>query len=200
MTPRLRAMRASRINASRPEDLAVAILAGLSLGVILALLVTSAAEAGGPTYPSPFAAANAFVEQGQGQSQSVSVSQEGGAGDYPRVAPAILAPALVAAPETCMGSTSIGVSTLVGGGSIGQTWVSEGCELRMFARSLQALGQSAAALALLSQDARVAKALWDTGTRLSPGQAPAGSDPIVPSATVVRVAWPRPFFGAGEGP
>lgn len=106
--------------------------------------------------------------QGQGQSQSskqntsVDASQ-----DSPRQAPPAFAPNLVAAPETCMGSTAIGASTPFGGVAIGTTYKSDDCELRMFARSLSALGQNEAALALLAQNPKVAAALRTVGAKLS---------------------------------
>lgn len=78
-------------------------------------------------------------------------------------APSAFAPALTSAPETCFGSTSAGASGGNGifgfGLSFGTTWKSDDCELRMFARSLQALGESKAALALLAQNEKVAAAL-----------------------------------------
>ncbi len=107
-------------------------------------------------------------KQGQAQNnkqniapaQNTTVTNET---DVPRQAPPAFAPNLVAAPETCMGSTAIGASTPFGGVSVGSTYKSEDCELRMFARSLQALGQSEAALALLAQNEKVAAALKASG-------------------------------------
>ena len=62
-----------------------------------------------------------------------------------------------------MGSTAVGASTPFGGVSIGSTFKSDDCELRMFARSLSALGQNDAALALLAQNPKVAEALKPSG-------------------------------------
>ena len=108
--------------------------------------------------------------QAQGQStnnkQTIAPSQGTNVNvdsDVPRQAPPAFAPNLVAAPETCMGSTAIGASTPFGGVSVGSTYKSDDCELRMFARSLQALGQSDAALALLAQNEKVAAALKASG-------------------------------------
>ena len=64
-----------------------------------------------------------------------------------------------------MGSSSIGASGPFAGLSIGTTWKSKGCELRMFARSLIALGYTEAALALLAQDKTVAQALQAAGVK-----------------------------------
>lgn len=127
--------------------------------------------------------------QGNVQSTSVDASQ-----DTPRQAPPAFAPNLVAAPETCMGSTAVGASTPFGGVSIGSTFKSDDCELRMFARSLSALGQNEAALALLAQNPKVAAALRAVGAKaawlqqekdLTP-KAMAGSITVAP--TLVRAA------------
>ena len=113
-------------------------------------------------------------QQGQRQGSTTSGNVQGGntvggssmsvdSGDVPRQAPSAHAPNLVAAPETCMGSTAVGASTPFGGVSVGTTYKSDDCEIRMFARSLMALGQKEAALALLAQNAKVAAALRATG-------------------------------------
>ena len=106
---------------------------------------------------------SAKQQQSQGNVQSTAV--DASQGDYPAQAPPAFAPNLVAAPETCMGSTAIGASTPFGGVAIGSTYKSDDCELRMFARSLSALGQNEAALALLAQNAKVAAALRAVGTK-----------------------------------
>ena len=59
----------------------------------------------------------------------------------------------------------MGASTPFGGVSIGTTYKSTDCELRMFARSLMSLGQPEAALALLAQNAKVAAALRAVGNK-----------------------------------
>jgi len=86
-------------------------------------------------------------------------------------APAVYAPALTSSPEACMGSTSMGGSGgngIMGFGlSFGNTWKSEDCELRMFARSLQALGEPVAALTLLAQNnPKVLAALLAAGVKI----------------------------------
>lgn len=103
--------------------------------------------------------------QGQKQDQ-IQGNSNNIEGDSVRVyapAPSAYAPALTSAPETCFGSTSAGASGGNGifgfGISFGTTWKSDDCELRMFARSLQALGETKAALALLAQNEKVAAAL-----------------------------------------
>lgn len=106
----------------------------------------------------------------QGQSQRTkqanqqSVTVGGDNYNYERQAPAASAPGLTSAPETCMGSTSVGASSPFGGVSFGTTWKSEGCEVRMFARMLGQLGLPQAAVVLMAQnDPRVKEALKAVG-------------------------------------
>ena len=101
--------------------------------------------------------------QRQGQIGSVSTDVSVSGDEFPRQAPPASAPNLVAAPETCMGSSAVGVSSPFGGVSVGTTYKSNDCELRMFARSLMSLGQPEAALALLAQNEKVAVALRAVG-------------------------------------
>jgi len=117
--------------------------------------------------------------QGQDQKQNVNNKQNiapaqstvihGDRVVMPRQAPPAIAPGLAAAPETCMGSTSSGVSSPWFGLSFGTTWKSEDCELRMFARSLMLLAQPDAALILLAYgNERIALALKMAGYALPP--------------------------------
>ena len=129
--------------------------------------------------------------QGRGQQQQQGQSQLQGQGqlqgqigrvetsvdshdEFPRQAPPAIAPNLTAVPETCMGSSAVGASTPFGGVSFGTTYKSEDCELRMFARSLMALGHNAAALALLATNDNVRKALEASGVKI-PSVAPKAS-------------------------
>ena len=128
--------------------------------------------------------------------QSTSTSVDASQGDYPRQAPPAFAPNLVAAPETCMGSTAIGASTPFGGVAIGTTYKSEDCELRMFARSLSALGQNEAALALLAQNPKVAAALRAVGAKLAWLQQEKDQTPVV----VVAVGATSTLSRTSEGP
>lgn len=111
------------------------------------------------------------AQQGQSQGSTTSdntqTMNQGDQGDVniPRQAPPAIAPNLVAAPETCMGSAAVGASTPFGGVSFGTTYKSEDCELRMYARSLMSLGQPEAALALLAQNEKVAAALRKVGSK-----------------------------------
>lgn len=93
-------------------------------------------------------------------------------GDREQLAPAY-APGLVAAPETCMGSVAGGGSFLPFGLSFGTTYKSSDCELRMFARALQGMGQFKAAILLLATNEDVARALIDAGYELPEGRRPA---------------------------
>lgn len=120
-------------------------------------------------------------------SQSVSVAGD----EIPAQAPSVFLPGLAVAPETCMGSTTAGGSAGFGGTGFsigfGTTWKSADCELRMFARSLQQLGQNGAALALLAQNENVAKALRAAGVPI-PGDKVASS----PAGVPVALAAPSP--------
>ena len=79
--------------------------------------------------------------------------------------PGVVAPGLAAAGiETCLGSTSGGLSLMGGGFSFGRTQVDEGCTIRLLARQLYAFGLQKAALALMCQDERVALAMEVTGS------------------------------------
>lgn len=86
--------------------------------------------------------------------------------EVPQQAPAVFAPALSVAPETCMGSASLGVSTPFGGIAGGKTYKDEDCNLRMFALSLQRLGLQEAALYLLAKNVQVREALDKAGVKL----------------------------------
>ena len=79
--------------------------------------------------------------------------------------PTTVAPGLAAAGvETCLGSTSAGLSLMGGGFTFGSTKVDEGCTILLLARQLFAFGFKTAALALMCQDGRVALAMQTAGT------------------------------------
>jgi hypothetical protein len=79
--------------------------------------------------------------------------------------PSVVAPGLTAAGvETCLGSTSGGVSVMGGGFTFGRTVVDNGCSIRLLARQLFAFGFQKAAMAVMCQDERVAAAMLDVGT------------------------------------
>lgn len=87
-----------------------------------------------------------------------------------RQAPAIVAPGLAAAGiESCLGSTSIGGAGPGFGVTIGSTTVDRGCNLRLFSRTLHALGHREAATQILCNDPEVAQALVAEGIRCRVG-------------------------------
>jgi len=95
----------------------------------------------------------------------------GNAGDPPGgtnrilTAPTVVAPGLAAAGvETCLGSTSGGLSLMGGGFTFGTTMVDEGCTIRLLARQLYAFGFHQAALALMCEDEHVAAAMEAAGS------------------------------------
>lgn len=112
-------------------------------------------------------------QQGQAQSQRTRQSNSQSvnvAGDeIPRQAPAAIAPALATAPETCMGSTSVGASTPFGGVSFGTTWKSDSCEVRMFSRRLQELGLVEPALIILIQNSDLVRKAMEMAGYEGPG-------------------------------
>jgi hypothetical protein len=78
--------------------------------------------------------------------------------------PTVVAPGLAAAGiETCLGSSSGGLSLMGGGLTFGSTKVDDGCTIRLLARQLHAFGFPKAALALMCQDERVALAMEAAG-------------------------------------
>jgi hypothetical protein len=79
--------------------------------------------------------------------------------------PTVVAPGLAAAGvETCLGSASGGLSLMGGGLTFGSTKVDEGCTVRLLARQLFAFGFQKAALALMCQEERVARAMYEAGS------------------------------------
>ena len=79
--------------------------------------------------------------------------------------PQVYAPALsTTLTETCMGSTSGGVSVMGFGGTLGTTWNDAQCVRRLNAREMaQTLGDRDAARALMCQDKDVAAAYLAVG-------------------------------------
>ena len=79
--------------------------------------------------------------------------------------PTVVAPGLAAAGiETCLGSSSGGLSLMGGGVTFGSTRVDDGCTIRLLARQLYAFGFQKAAVALMCQDERVTVAMEAAGT------------------------------------
>jgi hypothetical protein len=106
----------------------------------------------------------------------------------PRNNPTIVAPGLAAAGvESCLGSASIGGA---GGGfglTFGSTVTDRGCNLRLYARTLFALGHRQAATQILCNDPDVARALSTEGIDCG-----YGSPPSAFSASYVEAKPPRP--------
>ena len=93
-----------------------------------------------------------------------------------RQAPAAFAPGLAAAGiEACLGSVSVGGSGAGFGFSFGTTKLDQGCNIRLFARTLQAMGYRRAATQMLCYDADVAGALATEGIRCQVGPRAASS-------------------------
>lgn len=85
-------------------------------------------------------------------------------------APAIVAPGLTAAGiESCLGSTSIGGAGPGFGVTIGGTTTDRGCNLRLYSRTLYALGHRVAATQILCNDPDVAQALLAEGIQCRVG-------------------------------
>jgi len=167
-----------------------------AVAILAASLALGAAPAGAGGKDDDEGVRGQAQQQGQGQAQGQTQSATqtvtlgvatGAAVEVPRRAPAIAAPDLVAAPETCMGSTSAGIGlplSVFGGITFGTTWRSESCERRMNVRALMALGLAEAALALLAQDETVAAALRAAGVRV-PAAGPPPGDAAVGAAAAV---------------
>lgn len=109
--------------------------------------------------------------QGQSQRSTSSVRSSGNSSNSyvaeaqarNPVSTAFAAP-LVAADDTCMGSSSAGGQGVGFGLSLGTTWHDEDCVRRKDARELHNMGQKKAALALLCQSDHVAEAMAAAGT------------------------------------
>lgn len=129
--------------------------------------------------------------QGQFQGQSadnkgnkLSVEQNYAAQKRNPVSTAFAAP-LVAADDTCMGSSSVGGQGVGFGLSVGSTWHDNDCVRRKDARELHNMGQHGAALALLCQSDNVAEAMVTAGTPC-PGKAVSSLAPAAGTPERVR--------------
>jgi hypothetical protein len=84
--------------------------------------------------------------------------------------PTVVAPGLAAAGvETCLGSSSGGISLMGGGITFSSTKVDEGCTIRLLARQLFAFGFHNAAMALMCEDEHVIIAMSEVGKPCPPG-------------------------------
>jgi hypothetical protein len=101
-------------------------------------------------------ATNGAANAGNAQSVTFNTSSP----ERLKTVPQVYAPALsTTLTETCMGSTSGGISVMGFGGTLGSTWNDTQCVRRLNAREMaQTLGDREAARALLCQDKDVAAA------------------------------------------
>jgi hypothetical protein len=74
-----------------------------------------------------------------------------------------IAPAMVSSNDTCMGSSSAGISTVSIGISVGTTWKDENCVMLKNSRELWNMGMRNAAVARMCMDENNAVALEVTG-------------------------------------
>ena len=118
---------------------------------------------------------NSSARQGQFQAQSQnarsSVRDSGNSSNTNVIEAAKRAPVstayaapLVAADDTCMGSSSVGAQGVGFGLSVGSTWHDDDCVRRKDARELRNMGYKPAAIALMCQNAAVRKAMAAAGT------------------------------------
>ena len=80
-------------------------------------------------------------------------------------APQVVASGLTTSNDTCMGSTSAGLSLIGGGGTLGTTWDDKACARRQNAVRLYAMGWRAEACEVMMQDASVQAAFERTGRK-----------------------------------
>lgn len=112
------------------------------------------------------------ASQGQFQTQNSSVRDSGNSANTNSVnvaaqkrnpvSTAYSGP-LVAADDTCMGSTSAGAQAIGFGLSVGSTWQDPDCVRRKDARELHNMGLKDVGVALMCQNANVRKAMAATG-------------------------------------
>lgn len=120
---------------------------------------------------------NKLTNEGNNAAQSTSVKVD--APTIP-VATAYAAP-LAASNGTCMGSSSVGGQGVTVGVSFGTTWTDAECNRRYNSIRMQELGQTAAAVALMCQDADVAAAMDMAGTPCPTKKAAASSASAAPA-------------------
>lgn len=154
---------------------------------------TSNATGGNATGGTSSATANPNANN-QGNAQSITFNSTTPAKQQVKTNPTVYAPAMTTTlTETCMGSTSGGVSVMGFGGTLGTTWNDEQCVRRLNAREMaQTLGDRDAARALLCQDKNVAAAYAAIGqscflpvaqprAETPPAQVQAHADPVPPT-------------------
>jgi hypothetical protein len=124
-----------------------------------------------------------------GNAQNITFNSTAPSKQTLKTTPTVYAPALTTTlTETCMGSTSGGISVLGVGGTLGTTWNDTQCVRRLNAREMaQTLGDRDAARALLCQDKDVAAAYAAVGQSCflpvvaqQMVQEPPHADPVAP--------------------
>jgi hypothetical protein len=80
-----------------------------------------------------------------------------------RFAPQVVASGLTTSNDTCMGSTSVGLSIIGGGGTAGTTWDDKACNRRQNAARLFSMGWRQESCEVLLEDPTVAEAFHRTG-------------------------------------
>jgi hypothetical protein len=132
------------------------------------------------------------VGNGNGSGSGNTVSANGGSNVNVRQrlqAPAVAAPGLAAAGfEACLGSVSVGGSGAGFGLSVGSTTLDKGCNIRLYARTLFAMGYKDAATQMLCYDADVAGALATQGIQCHVGPAATGVAAVQQPAQRATVA------------
>jgi hypothetical protein len=107
--------------------------------IAVGMLLSVPAMAGGQGGSNSNAQAGSTAVSEQANGQAITTTNYGS--DLGRNVPAIVAPALTTTlSETCMGSTSMGVSAAGFGISLGSTWRDEACVRRLDARELRSFG------------------------------------------------------------
>lgn len=149
------------------------------------------------------AASPAFAQTSRSESQSQAIAIAGGNGNDGSVqrtrgrlatTASAIAPGLTAAGvHSCAGSTSAAGGGTGFGFSFGTTYEMVECNRRAYAATLQGMGQNAAALALICNNAEVQNALNLTGVVCPQQQAQ------VAVARVASSARPDPLLGPARG-
>lgn len=112
------------------------------------------------------ASASARAQTTSGATSAVNISNPASTDSKNRLItpPTVVAPGLAAAGmETCLGSSSGGVSVMGADLTFGRTTPDDECSILLAARQLFAFGFQKAALALMCQDPRVAEAMAAVG-------------------------------------
>ena len=128
-----------------------------------------------------------------GNSQTINNNQITPSTQTLRTAPQVFAPALTTTlTETCMGSTSLGVSVIGWGATGGTTWNDGECVRRLNARELNSMGFRAEACYVLRMDRDVEAAFQKTGGGCMPQPVAEVAPPPPPPPPPVAAPPPPP--------